>query len=41
MQCLQESYQRRRFRRTQILSVGGHVASTLDHLTNELILVEP
>jgi len=28
-------------RRTQILSVGGHVAASLDHLSNQLILREP
>jgi hypothetical protein len=30
-----------RFRRTQILSVSRHVAASLDHLSNQLILREP
>src|SRR5262249_14178485 len=32
--------ERRRFRRTQVLAVRGHVAASLDHLTDELILRE-
>ena len=40
MKRLEECHQRRGFRRTQVLSVGRHVAAALDHLANELILVE-
>jgi len=29
------------FPQAQILSVSGHVATTLDHLTNQLILRQP
>jgi hypothetical protein len=40
MQRLQECDQRRRFRRTQILAIRGHIAASLDHLANELVLSE-
>src|ERR1700683_569498 len=41
MQRLKERDQSRRLRGAQILAVRGHVATTLDHLTNQLILRQP
>jgi hypothetical protein len=41
MQSFKKRNQGSRLRRTQILSVGGHVAASLDHLSNQLILREP
>jgi hypothetical protein len=38
MQRLQECNKRRRFRGTQILAIRWHIATSLDHLPNELIL---
>src|SRR5580704_2030351 len=38
MQRLEERDESRRFRGAQILAVGRHVAATLDHLSNQLIL---
>jgi hypothetical protein len=38
MQRLEERDQSGGFRRTQILPVGRHVAATLNHLPNELIM---
>jgi hypothetical protein len=40
MQCLEERYERSGFWWTQIFPVRGHVASALDHLSNELVFVE-
>src|SRR5712691_9852476 len=40
MQSFKKCNQGSRLRRTQILSVGGHVAASLDHLSNQLILRE-
>jgi hypothetical protein len=40
MQTFQKRDQCSRFRRTQILSVGRHVATTLDYLPNQLVLRE-
>lgn len=37
MKSFEKCDERRRFRRTQILSVSGHVASALEHLAYELI----
>ena len=41
MQSFKESYQSRRFRRTQVFPVGRHVAAALDYLSNKLILRKP
>jgi hypothetical protein len=41
MQGLQERDKSRRLRGVQILSVSGHVAATLNHLPNQLILRQP
>src|SRR6266853_338759 len=41
MQSFKKRNQGSRLRRTQILSVGGHVAAALDHLSNQLILRQP
>ena len=41
MQSFKKRNQGSRLRRTQILSVSGHVAASLDHLSNQLILREP
>ena len=41
MQRLQKCDERRGLRRTQVLSIGRHVAATLDHLADELVLREP
>ncbi len=41
MERLQERHQCSRLRRTQILSVCRHIATTLNHLTDQLILREP
>src|SRR5260370_8685804 len=38
---LQKGHQRSRLRRTQVLSVGRHIATTLNHLADELILRAP
>src|SRR6266851_3379334 len=38
---LQKGHQRSRLRRTRVLSVGRHIATTLNHLPDELILREP
>src|SRR5580700_5809071 len=40
MQRLEKCHQRSGLRRTQGFSVGGHVAATLNHLPDELILRE-
>jgi hypothetical protein len=37
MQRLEECHQRSGFRRTQVLAIGWHISSALDHLPNELI----
>src|SRR5258708_4787921 len=41
MQGLEKCYERGSFRRAQILAVRGHVAASLDHLADELVLREP
>ena len=41
MQGLEKCDKRRGLRRTQVLSVRRHVAASLDHLADELILREP
>src|ERR1700690_636572 len=41
MEGLKESDQRGRLRRTQVVSVGRHIASALDYLPDELVLREP
>src|ERR1700691_4573243 len=41
VQGLEERYERRSFCRTQVISIGRHVAAALNYLTNELILREP
>src|SRR5260370_26062126 len=41
MERLQERDQRSRLCRTQVASVRRHVATTLNHLSDELILREP
>src|SRR5206468_10077934 len=38
MQSFKKRNQGSRLRRTQILSVGGHVSATLDHLADKLVL---
>jgi hypothetical protein len=38
MQRFQECDERGRFSGTQILAVRGHIAASLDHLPNELVL---
>src|SRR5262245_1292916 len=38
MQGLQEGHERGGFGRSQVLAVGRHVAATLNHLTNQLVL---
>jgi hypothetical protein len=38
MQSFQKRDQGRGFRRTQILSVGGHVTASLDYLADQLVL---
>src|SRR5215813_12315437 len=40
MQCPKESYKSGGFCRTQIASIGGHVAASLNHLANELVVRE-
>jgi hypothetical protein len=40
-QRLEECHDGGCFRRTQILAVRGHISSTLDNLTNELIRSSP
>jgi hypothetical protein len=40
VQCLKERHQRSSLRRTEILSIGWHIAPALDHLANELICSE-
>src|SRR5229473_6162570 len=41
MQCLEKCHKRGCLRRTQVLPVRRHVAASLDHLADELILREP
>src|ERR1700720_673469 len=41
MQGLKKCDKSRGLRGTEILAISGHVAATLDHLTNELILCKP
>src|SRR5260370_33898890 len=41
MQGFEKGNERCRFRRIQVFSVGRHVAASLDHLTDELVLREP
>src|SRR5258708_12827883 len=41
MQRLEKCDERRRLRRTQILPIRRHVAASLDHLADELVLREP
>jgi hypothetical protein len=41
MQSFKKRNQGSRFRRTQILPICRHVAASLDHLSNQLILREP
>src|SRR6266852_8684551 len=41
MQGLEKGDQCGGFRWTQVFSVGGHVAASLDHLADELVLREP
>src|SRR5690348_14877429 len=41
MQGLKKCHKRRGLRRTQILSVGGHVAASLNHLADQLVLCQP
>src|SRR5277367_2260213 len=41
MKSHEKRNQRRGFRRTQVFSVGRHVAAALDDLSNQLILCEP
>src|SRR5262250_1677291 len=41
MQSLKKCHKRGRLCRTQILSVGRHIAPALNHLANELVLREP
>src|SRR5690348_14342986 len=41
MQSFEKGDQCSGFRWTQILSIGGHVSASLDHLSNQLILREP
>ena len=41
MQGLEKRDQRRGFRWTQVLAVGRHVAASLNHLADELVLREP
>jgi hypothetical protein len=41
MQRLKECDKSCCFRRAQILAIRGHVATTLDDLTNQLILSQP
>src|SRR5947208_2457184 len=40
MQCFQEGHQCRRLWRAQILTISRHIASTLDDLSNQLIMGE-
>src|SRR5580700_8114892 len=40
VQGLEESYERRSLCRTQVVSIGRHVAAALNHLPNELVLCE-
>src|SRR5215472_12623494 len=41
MQGFEKGHQRRGLRRAQILAISRHVAASLDHLANELVLREP
>src|SRR6266852_2563835 len=41
MQCLEERDESRRFSGAQIFAICRHVASTLDHLPNQLVLGQP
>src|SRR6267154_2244177 len=41
MQGLKKRDKRRGFCRTQVLPIRGHVAASLDHLADELVLREP
>src|ERR1700733_4481402 len=41
MQGFEEAYQRRHLRRRQILPVGRHVSSALQHLVHQLIISKP
>jgi hypothetical protein len=41
MQRLKKCHERRCLRRTQILPIRRHVAASLDHLADELVLREP
>src|SRR5258707_882735 len=41
MQGLKKGDERRGFRRTQVLPIRGHVAASLDHLADELVLRQP
>jgi hypothetical protein len=41
MECLEKRDKRRGFRWAQVLSVCWHVAASLDHLADELVLREP
>src|SRR5216683_687132 len=40
VQCIKERHQGSCLGRTQVLSVGWHVPSTLDHLANQLVFGE-
>ena len=41
MQRFEKCHECRCLRRTQVLAIGWHVAASLDHLANELVLREP
>ena len=41
MQRFEKSNQRRRLRRVQILSIGGHIATALQDLPHELVARQP
>src|SRR5580704_6649644 len=41
MKCLEKRDQRRGFRRAQVFSVSRHVAASLNHLADELVMREP
>ena len=41
MECLEKRDKRRSFRRAQVFSVCRHVAASLNHLADELVLREP
>src|SRR5271156_5939255 len=41
VQGVEESYECRGLRRTQVVPIGRHVAAALNHLPNELVLGQP